>query len=81
LTVGFKDTPPYLKHEFAGIVDTQESVWYVEEKKTSHTKELVIELQKAQKGVRWGCVFKGHGNMNLLEEEELKKKLMLERFQ
>jgi hypothetical protein len=41
----------------------------------------VIELQKAQKGVRWGCVFKGHENMNILEQEELKKKLMLERFQ
>ena len=44
-------------------------------------KEVVIELQKAQKGVRWGCIFKGHGTMNVLEEENLKKKLLLERFQ
>jgi len=28
----------------------------------------VIELQKAQKGVRWGSVFKGHGKLNMLEE-------------
>ena len=44
-------------------------------------KEVVIELQKAQKGVRWGCIFKGHGTMNVMEEENLKKKLLLERFQ
>jgi hypothetical protein len=41
----------------------------------------VIEIQKAQKGVRWGAVFRQHESLNPLQEEELKKKLMLERFQ
>lgn len=69
LTVGFKDTPPYLQHQLQGIVDTEESVWYIEEAKDQKTpRTLVIELQKAQKGVRWGCVFVGHGKLNVLEE-------------
>jgi hypothetical protein len=84
--VGFKNTPPYLAHQLMGIADTQASLWYVEEKKDVEgkkmgVKELTVELEKAQKGVRWGSVFKGHENLNALEEEELKKKLMLERFQ
>jgi hypothetical protein len=37
----------------------------------------VVELQKAQKGVRWGALFKGHEKLNPLEEEDLKKKLLL----
>ncbi len=41
----------------------------------------MIEIQKAQKGVRWGAVFKQHEALNPVEEETLKKKLMLERFQ
>jgi hypothetical protein len=86
ISVGFKDTPPYLSHQLQGIADTQESCWYISEKKGQTgkdmgLKELVIELQKAQKGVRWGCLFQGHGTMNPLEEETLKKKLLLERFQ
>jgi hypothetical protein len=45
-------------------------VWYIDEKKDKQgIKELVIELQKAQKGVRWGCIFKGHGTLNVMEEE------------
>lgn len=38
-------------------------------------------MQKAQKGIRWSSVFKQHKNLNPLEEEELKKKMMLQRFQ
>jgi hypothetical protein len=41
----------------------------------------VLEVQKAQKGVRWGALFQGHEKLNPLEEEGLKKKLLLERFQ
>lgn len=82
LTIGFKDTPPYLKHELQGIVDSEESLWYIGDKKDNKgAKEVIIELQKAQKGVRWGCIFKGHSNLNIMEEEQLKKKLLLERFQ
>lgn len=80
LSVGYKTVEkPYLHHELMGIAETDESVWYLQEKKGSQgeKKEIVIELQKAQKGVRWGGVFKGHSSLNVLEEEELKKKMML----
>ena len=30
LSVGFKDLPPYLTHKLQGIVDTQESCWYIQ---------------------------------------------------
>lgn len=65
VSVGFKDTPPYLAHPLNGIADTGDSYWYIQEKKDQNgkdtgLKELVLELQKAQKGVRWGAVFKGH---------------------
>lgn len=45
------------------------------------SEQIVIEIQKAQKGVRWGGMFKGHEKVDPIEEEQLKKKLMLERFQ
>lgn len=84
--MGFKDTPPYLAHRLNGIADSQDSYWYIQEKKDQHgkdtgLKELVLELQKAQKGIRWGALFQGHEKMNPLEEENMKKKLLLERFQ
>lgn len=33
VSVGFKDTPPYLSHKLNGIADSQESFWYIQEKK------------------------------------------------
>lgn len=44
-------------------------------------REIVVEVEKGQKGVRWGGVFKGHEAEEGLAEEGLKKRLMLERFQ
>jgi hypothetical protein len=40
-----------------------------------------VTLQKMSKGVTWLSALKGHGQLDLLSQEELKKKLMLERFQ
>lgn len=82
LSVGIKGNPPYLAHQTAGIVDCDESLWYLNDsEKDKNKRQIVIEIQKAQKGMQWGCVFKGHSCLNPLEEEELKKKMMLERFQ
>ena len=42
--------------------------------------ELHIVLGKVFHADLWSSIFKGHGKMNLLEEEKAKKQLMLERF-
>ncbi len=54
-------------------------MWYIQDCKNG--KEIVIELKKAQEGKRWNNVFKGHKVTTALDQEELKKKMMLERFQ
>jgi hypothetical protein len=38
-------------------------------------------LQKLNKGESWLSVFKGHEQLDPVAQEELKKRLMLERFQ
>ena len=43
-------------------------------------EELHILLQKAKKGEVWDCVFVGHSKINPLDQQEIQKKLMLERF-
>ena len=42
--------------------------------------ELHVLLAKPLKAEVWDCVFKGHA-VSVLEKEDMKKKLMLERFQ
>ena len=70
VSVGIKGNPPYLAHETAGVVDSEESLWYVNESpKDKNKKQIVIEIQKAQKAMNWGCVFKGHKTLNPVEEE------------
>jgi hypothetical protein len=39
VSVGFKDTPPYLSHRLNGIADSQESCWYIQEKKDDKGKD------------------------------------------
>lgn len=79
LSVGLKGNPPYISEQTQGIVDTDETLWYMEEKDKKHY--IVVEIQKAQKAMNWGCVFKGHQSLDPLQQEQLKKKMMLERFQ
>jgi hypothetical protein len=45
--------------------------------------ELNINLQKMQMGETWNCALKGKGETQLddFTKEEIKKKMMLERFQ
>jgi CS domain len=75
LKIGLKGNPPFLDHDFAGTVVEEECTW------TLDGKELEITLQKMRKAETWSAAFKGHTTLNPLEEEEVKKKLTLERFQ
>jgi len=75
LKVGIKGNPPFLDHDFASVVVEDESTW------TLDGNELEISLQKMKKAETWNAAIKGHASLNPLEQEEVKKKLTLERFQ
>ena len=42
---------------------------------------MEINLQKMLQGETWPCALKGHGTLNPIREEKVKKEMMLERFQ
>ena len=39
MSVGFKGNPPYLTHETQGVVDCDESVWYMSENPENKDKK------------------------------------------
>ena len=43
--------------------------------------EITVTLIKAIKAETWLCVFKNHSKINALDQQEMQKKLLLERFQ
>ncbi len=51
-----------------------DSLWMIED------DELHIVLAKVYKADVWPCVFKGHNKSDPIELENMKKKIMLERF-
>ena len=51
-----------------------DSTWMVED------DELHVVLAKVFHADLWPCVFKGHKSLNVVEAEDVKKQLMLERF-
>ena len=75
LTVGVTGNPPYLNEELFTYVKETECMWQID------GKEIEITLQKALKAETWKSVFIGHGNLNELQIEEAKKKILKERFQ
>mmetsp|Transcript_10887 Transcript_10887/g.24734 ORF Transcript_10887/g.24734 Transcript_10887/m.24734 type:complete len:174 (+) Transcript_10887:52-573(+) len=75
LSVGLKGNPPFLNEETFGLVETDSSFWMIED------GELHIQFQKAHKAETWSAALKGHGQLDMFSEQEVNKKLMLERFQ
>eukprot|EP00440_Ansanella_granifera_P072192 gb/GFBE01078340.1/.p1 GENE.gb/GFBE01078340.1/~~gb/GFBE01078340.1/.p1 ORF type:complete len:176 (+),score=47.85 gb/GFBE01078340.1/:1-528(+) len=75
LKVGIKGNPPFLNEDPFSLVETDCSFWMIED------GELHIQLQKAHKGETWAAALKGHGQLDMFSEQEINKKLMLERFQ
>ncbi|KAK6590403.1 CS domain-containing [Cryptosporidium xiaoi] len=57
-------------------IESSESLWYIE------NNELIVQLSKMRKGSVWNSVEKDRQNeYNPLEIENMKKQMMLERFQ
>ncbi|KAF4655467.1 NudC domain-containing protein 2, partial [Perkinsus olseni] len=65
----------YLNHEPAGLVDKDDSTWFIED------GEVHIILAKARKAELWPSCFEGQAQLDAFTQNELSKKLMLERFQ
>lgn len=72
--IGIKGNPPFLHQQFYGQIKLDESFWMLDD------GVIEISLQKQKKGEPWSAVFVGHGQMNPLVEQQLSKKLLLERF-
>lgn len=80
LSVGLKvspPVPPFLDEDTGGPVKIKESMW------TYSDGEININLQKMNKAEMWDCALVGKSGAQLdaYTQEEVKKKLMLERFQ
>ncbi|KAL4465993.1 hypothetical protein ABPG74_004230 [Tetrahymena malaccensis] len=75
LKIGIKGNPPFINENLTSLCDTDESTWCIED------EELHIILQKGHKGEVWQSVFVGHDKLDPLLQQEIQKKLMLERFQ
>lgn len=77
LRVGIKGQSPYLDEETGGSVIVGESMWLIDE------GEVNINLQKMNKAEAWDCALRGRAGSTLdsYTKEEVKKKILLERFQ
>lgn len=77
LRVGLVGAPPFLDEDTGGPVKVDESMW------TFSDGEININLQKMNKAEAWESALGGRAGAVLdpYSKEEVKKKLMLERFQ
>ena len=67
---------PFVDAPFARPVKASESFWTLED------GVVHVRVQKLQRGEPWPFALVGHGGeLNAFENEEVKKRLMLERFQ
>ena len=75
--MGLKDVPqPFIDEDTWGPVKVQESMW------TMSDGEININLQKMNKAEAWDAALRGRGaEVDAITKEEVKKKMMLERFQ
>ena len=74
MKVGVKGNPPFLNEDLGGICLSEECFWMIED------DELHIQLTKMKKGETWLCACAGHQALDPLMQEEMRKKIMLERF-
>lgn len=75
--VGIKGSPPYLDEDTGGTVIAKESMWMIDD------GEIIINLQKSKKAETWDSALQGREGSSIdpHSKEEVKKKLLLERFQ
>lgn len=77
LKVGLKGNPPFIEETTGGPVKPDESMW------TMSDGEININLQKMIKAEQWSSalVGKSGAEVDAFTQEQIKKKLLLERFQ
>ncbi|SCQ16257.1 CS domain protein, putative [Plasmodium ovale] len=75
IRIGLKNMESFLEGELYSIIDEDCSYWFIDE------NNLHILLTKVKKAEVWNSVFKGHKNLNAIDEDNAKKKILLERFQ
>lgn len=77
LRIGIKGNPPFIDEATGGPVKPNESTW------TLVDGEITINLQKMNKAEQWDCALIGKAGekVDAFTQEEIKKKLLLERFQ
>jgi hypothetical protein len=77
LRVGLRDTPPFIDEDTGGPVKPNESMWFMSD------GEININLQKMNKAEAWEAALVGQSGETIdsFTKEEVRKKLMLERFQ
>jgi hypothetical protein len=74
----------YLNEDTFGLVDVDESTWSLEDDESNRDeKSICIYLTKANRGKLWDAALKGNSEIKLNEfhKEQVKKELMLQRFQ
>lgn len=77
LLVGLKGAPPFIDEDTGGPIKASESTW------TLSDGEININMQKMNKAEAWDCALCGRAGekIDAFTKEEVRKKLMLERFQ
>lgn len=77
LRIGLLGSPPFIDEDTGGPIKAKESFW------TLSDGEININLQKMNKAEAWTCALRGQSGEEIDEitREEVKKKLMIERFQ
>ncbi|CAD7950069.1 unnamed protein product [Amoebophrya sp. A120] len=73
--IGLCGNPPFIQEDLYSVCDTGCSFWMIED------GELHLQLGKVHKAETWQSVFARHGKLDAYTEQEVQKKLMLERFQ
>lgn len=75
--IGIKGSPPFIDEDTGGPVKVKESMW------TLTDGEININLQKMNKAEAWSSALVGNfgEEVDELTKEDIKKKLMIERFQ
>lgn len=75
IRIGLKGTRPFIDEDLEKKISGSDSFWTLED------EELHLTLQKMYKAEVWPCVFKGHAAMDPATQNEIQKKILLERFQ
>lgn len=75
LQIGLKGNPPFINEDLFSLCELDSSFWMIED------GELHLQLQKVRRGEMWHSAIAGHGQLDMFTEQEVQKKIMLERFQ